>query len=219
VEPGQPALSADRSATHDPERSRRYWRKHADDYDAVIARFERILFAGGRRWACSRARGATLEVAAGTGRNLPHYPDGVDLTITDFSTDMLAIARRRVREAGADAEVRTADAGQLDFADASFDTVLCTLGLCSVPDDRRAIAEMARVLRPGGRLVLLEHVRSPNAVVRGVQRALDVLSSRLCCDHLTREPLDHVGAAGLEVEELERSKLGIVERLAARKRA
>lgn len=132
---------------------------------------------------------------------------------------MLAIARERAGERGRRTTLIAADAGQLDFEDASFDSVVCTLGLCSVPDDGAAVREMARVLRPDGRLVLLEHVRSPRRSVRALQRALDVPPTRLCCDHLTREPLDHVRAEGLEVELLERSKLGIVERLQARKAA
>jgi ubiquinone/menaquinone biosynthesis C-methylase UbiE len=177
-----------------------------------------VLFADGRTWACSRAGGDVLELAAGTGRNLPHYSPDVRLTATDFSSEMLAIARRRAADIGREADLRIADAQALDFPDERFDTVVCTLGLCSVPDDRRAVEEAARVLRPGGRLVLLEHVRSPNAVVRAGQRMLNVPSSRFCNDHLVREPLHKVRAAGLRVETLERSKLGIVERLAARKR-
>lgn len=204
-------------AAHDPERARRYWARAAPTYDRAISVFERLMFEDGREWACSRARGNVLEVAAGTGRNLPHWPPDVVLTVTDFSDDMLAIAQGRAAELGLRVDIRPADAGALGFVDASFDTVVCTLGLCSVPDDRAAIGELARVLRPGGRLVLAEHVRSPNAAVRAVQRLLDVPSRRICCDHLTRDPLDHVGSFGLEVEELERSKLGIIERLVARR--
>ncbi|TMM05586.1 MAG: methyltransferase domain-containing protein, partial [Actinobacteria bacterium] len=104
-----------------------------------------------------------------------------------------------------------------DFPDESFDTVTCTLALCTIPDDRAAVAEAMRVLRPGGRLVLLEHVRSPVLPVRLGERLLEPLFLRLEHDHLTREPLDRVRAAGFVVERLERSKLGIVERLTARK--
>lgn len=204
--------------SHDLERARRYWEKQAPRYDRLISFFERVLFGDGRQWACSRARGEVLEVAAGTGRNLPHYPADVRLTITDFSGPMLELARSRARELGREADFQLADAGALDFPDESFDTVVCTLGLCSVPDERQAVAEMTRVLRPGGQLILLEHVGSPNRGVRSVQRALDVPSVRFACDHLTREPLEHVQEQGLEVERLERSKAGIVERLLARKR-
>lgn len=204
-------------AAAETERARRHWRRHAPHYDASITIFEKVLFGGGRKWACSQATGHVLELAAGTGRNLPHYPVDVQLTVTDFSAEMLAFAGERASAARPDADVRLADAQALDFPEERFDTVVCTLGLCSIPDDARAVAEAARVLRPGGRLVLVEHVASPNRAVRAIQRLLDLPSTRFCADHLVREPLHHVRSAGLEVERLERSKLGIVERLVARK--
>src|SRR5204863_7331930 len=105
-----------------------------------------------------RAVGEVLEVAVGTGRNLPFYPDGTRLTGVDWSPAMLAIARQRAAALGREADLRQGDAQALDFPDESFDTVLCALGLCALPDDRRAVTEMARVLRPGGRLLLVDHV-------------------------------------------------------------
>ena len=94
----------------------------------------------------------------------------------------------------------------------------CTLALCTIPDDRAAVAEARRVLRPGGRLLLLEHVRSPRRTIRAVQRLLDPLAVRFEGDHIAREPLEHLSAEGFAIDELERSKLGIVERVAAHKR-
>ena len=95
--------------------------------------------------------------------------------------------------------------------------MLATLTLCSIPDDVIAVAEMARVLRPGGRLVLLDHVASPSPVVRAVQRLLEPLFRRLAADHLLREPEDAVRRAGLVVEDLTRSRAGLVLRLTARR--
>ena len=111
----------------------------------------------------------------------------------------------------------SADAQALPFPDEAFDTVVMTLSLCTIPDDHEAVAEPSRVLRPCGRLLLLEHVRSPIWPVRAVQRVLDPLFVRFQADHLLRDSLDHLQDASLEVERLERSKWGIVERLSARK--
>ena len=178
---------------------------------------ERLLFAGGREWVCSQARGDVLEIAAGTGRNLRHYQPGIRLTATEFSPAMLDIARAEAAALGSDADLRLGDAQALDFPDESFDTVVCTLSLCTIPDDRAAVAEVKRVLRPGGLFVLLEHVRSPVRRVRIGERLLEPLALRFGQDHLLREPLDRLTEMGFEIERLQRSKLGIVERLAARK--
>jgi len=193
------------------------YEKEAPKYDRTMGFWDRILFAGTREWACGRARGDVLEVALGTGRNLPHYSAEVRLTGIEFSPAMLEIAKRRAETLGREVDLRLGDAEQLEFADASFETVVCTFALCTIPDDLQAVREMHRVLRPGGKLVLAEHVRSPNALVRTAQRALEPLTLRFEADHLLREPLDHVRAVGFTVEELKRSKLGIVERLAAAK--
>lgn len=206
--------------THpDTPRVRRLYDRMASRYDRMIGLWERLLFSGGRRWVCARARGAVLEIAVGTGRNLAYYNGGVRLTGVELSPEMLAVARDRSGALDLDADLRVGDAQALPFAEEEFDTVVCTLGLCSIPDERRAVDEAWRVLRPGGRLVLLEHVRSPVRVVRVGQELLAPLFLWLQRDHLLREPADEVDCAGFVIEELERSKLGIVERLSARKPA
>ena len=203
--------------TAETERVRRMQDKEAPKYDRRIGFFERALFGGGREWVCSQARGDVLEIAAGTARNLPHYPSDVRLTGVELSPEMVAIARRRQKELGREADLRVGDVQRLEFGDESFDSVVSTLSLCTIPDDREAVREAYRVLRPGGRFLLLEHVRSPRLPVRLVQRLLDPLAVRFAADHLVREPLDHLAAAGFEIERLERMKWGIVERIAARK--
>jgi ubiquinone/menaquinone biosynthesis C-methylase UbiE len=199
------------------ERVREIQDKHAGGYDRQMNFFDRVLFAGGREWACTQAGGKVLEIAVGTGRNLGHYPSGVKLTAIEFSPEMLAIARERAAAIGREVDLREADAQALEFADESFDTVVITLALCTIPDDRKAVREARRVLRPGGRLILLEHVRSPVLPVRAIQRAIEPLAIRFEADHLTREPLDYLAEEGFEVESSERSRLGIVERIIARK--
>ena len=203
--------------TSETERVRRIWEKLAPRYDQAIGFFERVLFSGGRQWACSRAQGDVLEIAVGTGRNLEHYPPEVRLSGIDLSASMLERARRRAGELRREADLRVGDAQALEFPDGRFDTVVCTLSLCSIPDDRKAVSEAKRVLRPGGRFLLLEHVASPIGPVRAIQRVLDLITVRIEGDHLAREPLVHLRAEGFEIEHLERLKWGIVERTAARK--
>jgi ubiquinone/menaquinone biosynthesis C-methylase UbiE len=158
-----------------------------------------------------------LEVAVGTGRNLPFYPDGTRLTGVDWSPGMLAIARQRAADLGREADLRPGDAQALDFPDESFDTVLCALGLCAIPDDRRAVAEMARVLRPGGRLLLVDHVAASTSVLRAVQWLYERITIPLAGEHFRRRPVVHVRELGFGIEETERFRLGIVERVCARK--
>ena len=97
--------------------------------------------------------------------------------------------------------------------------MLCTLGLYTIPDDCQAIAEAWRVLRPGGRLLLFEHVRSPHPALRLVQRALDPFFCLLASDHLLRDPLPIVMESGFELVEVERHALGMLERVFARRPA
>jgi ubiquinone/menaquinone biosynthesis C-methylase UbiE len=206
-------------ADTDTERLRRYWDKHSRAYDRQMRFFDRILFGESRAWICAQATGKVLEVAIGTGLNLPLYPADVALTGIEWSPAMLALARRRADDLGRPAELREGDAQQLPFPDAAFDTVVCTLSLCAIPDDQRAVAEMIRVLRPGGQLLLLDHVVGSNRPVRAIQRLVELVSIPTGGEHYRRRPLRHVQAAGLAIERHDRFKLGIVERLTARKPA
>lgn len=156
-------------------------------------------------------------MAIGTGLNLEHYPPGLRLTGVDFSPQMLAIARHRASAIGRAVELLEGDAQELRIPDASFDTVVCTFGLCAIADEHRAVAEMWRVLRPGGVLLLADHVAGASRPVRAVQRVMEVVSVPLGGEHFLRRPLITVRAAGFGIDRSERFALGIVERLAARK--
>lgn len=199
------------------ERVRRLYAENAHRFDRQARLFERLMLGDGRYWVCSQARGDVLEIGVGTALNLPHYPEGVRLTGIDLSLEMVEIAGVRSRALGRHIDLRVGDAEALPFPDDSFDTLVCTISLCTIPDDRQAIREVRRVLRSAGLLVLLEHVRSPSRLVRAGQRLLEPLTLRFHADHLLREPLDHLRAEGFEVERLERSRWGIIERVAARK--
>jgi ubiquinone/menaquinone biosynthesis C-methylase UbiE len=195
----------------------RYWDRHAGGYDRQMVFMDRILFGDTRQWICAQAQGRVLEVAIGTGLNLTHYPGDVELTGIELSAAMLDIARRRAAELGRQANLRIGDAEALEFPDATFDTVVCTFSLCAIPDHHRAVNEMVRVLRPGGRLLLADHITSTHPAIRAVQRAAERVTVPWGGEHFRRRPLELVTAAGLRVEGHDRFALGVVERLAARK--
>ncbi len=201
------------------ERWHRYWDKKSRSYDREMRFFERALFGDSRDWACSQARGDVLEVAVGTGLNLDAYPLDIRLTGIDLSDEMLAIARTRARELGREVALRQGDAHSLPFDNATFDTVVCTFGLCAIPDIDKALDEMTRVLRPGGRLILVDHVSSSSRVARSIQRALEVITVPMASEHFLRRPVNKVKQRAFTVERAERFKLGLVERIVARKQA
>ena len=207
-----------KQASEQLDHRRKAWAKLAPKYDKRIGFFERrVLGEEHRAWACSQAVGHTLEVAIGTGLNLPLYPSDVSLTGIDLSPEMLDIARERASSLGREVDLREVDAQALPFEDNSFDTVVCTYSLCNVPDDERVVAEMKRVLKPGGRLILVDHIRSAVKPIYWVQKVLEPLSVRSDGDHLTRRPMLHVKAAGFEIESRDRMRAGILERLVASK--
>ncbi|MGI5150456.1 class I SAM-dependent methyltransferase [Plantactinospora sp. CA-294935] len=180
------------------ESARQAWDRRAAGYDRAGDRMERLTIGDSREWICARARGRTLEVAVGTGRNLSRYGPDVDLVGLDLSPNMLAVARSRSEVLGRRVELREGEAEHLPFPDASFDTVVCTLAVCAVGDRNAALTEMRRVLRPGGRLLLLDHVE--RRWLRG-------------------RPADLALRLGFVVEARGRLRLGLIERLAAWKPA
>jgi ubiquinone/menaquinone biosynthesis C-methylase UbiE len=195
---------------------RRLYAKEAPTYDRETDVVERWLFGTEHRgWACSRAIGDTLEVAIGTGLNLTHYPQNVRLTGIDLSPDMLAQAVIRARDLGLRMEFAEGDAERLPFADRSFDTVVCTYAMCSVLDDARAISEMHRVLRPGGRLILVDHIRSSTPPLFWLQWVYEFIPRRTKGEYQTRRPSVHVTARDFRIEARDRLRAGIIERLVA----
>ena len=185
-------------------RSRAIWARDAPRYDGWMRRFDRHMLRDGRAWLGRRAHGRVLEVAVGTGLNLPHYPKGTDLTGVDLSPDMLARARVRAADLGIDATLTEASATRLPFPDDSFDTVVSTLVMCTVADPVRALREVRRVLRPDGQYLFLEHGGSDDEDLARWQRRFDPIWKHLAggC-HLSRHAPQLVADAGFTIVELE----------------
>lgn len=183
-------------------RTRQRWDRKARVYDGLTRPMEHMLgLARGRAWVFERATGGRiLEIGAGTGKNLPLHPAGATVVATDLSAGMLA--RARAKTAGATGTVRfvVTDAEDLAFKDGVFDRVVATCVFCSVPDPVRGLREAGRVLRPGGQVVLLEHMR-PGGVLGTLFELLDPLMSRLMGPHINRRTTENVQKAGLRLLE------------------
>lgn len=206
-------------------RLRRRWDRESAGYDRAFTAAERRMFPGVRERLCALAEGRTLEVAVGTGLNLEHFPPAVTARPdgyvgVDQSAGMLDVARSRAARLGLgidpDADLRVGDAQALDLPDAAFDTVVCTFSLCGIADERAALAEMTRVLRPGGLLLLADHVASSAWPVRALQALADAVSVPLAGEHFRRRPMKWVLDRGLAIEEHARTRAGVVELVAAR---
>lgn len=200
-------------------KQRRVWDKTAPSYNKQIAFYERIWFNGGREWIGARAHGRVLEVAVGTGRNLDHYASDTTITGIDLSPEMLKLAEEHAGNLGRSVELREGDAAQLPFDDASFDTVVCALSLCSIPSPSRALEEMSRVLAPGGQLLLLDHIGSTWPPLYAGQWLVEKVTRRLAGEYMTRRQLPLVEAVGFVIAESERLKAGTIERIRAVKPA
>lgn len=156
-------------------------------------------------------RGRVLELGVGTGLSFRHYPREVEqLVAVEPEPTMRANAAKAVREVALDVQLLDGTSDALPAPDASVDAAVVSQVLCSVPDQVRALAELRRVLRPGGELRFYEHVLSPNEAGRRVQRALDatVWPPMLGGCHLARDTAAAITAAGFEVRELRRFRIG-----------
>lgn len=200
------------------ELRRRAYARDAAKYDKQIGFLEKwVIGSEHRGWACSKAVGNTLEVGIGTGLNLPHYSRDLRLTGLDLTSEMLEIARKRAMGLGLSVEFKEGDAQELPFKDASFDTVVCTYSLCNVPDVSDAVSEMKRVLKTGGRLILVDHIRSTSPPILWLQRLIEFFESRTEGEYMTRRPLVEVQARGFQILARDRMRAGVIERLVALK--
>ena len=183
-------------------------------YDPMSARWEEKHGAELKRTLLANARGRVLEIGVGTGLSFAHYPEIDELVGIEPAEQMLKRARQRARELGREVTLVQAPAERLPFADDSFDTVVSLAVLCTVDDPERALAEIRRVLRPNGRFVFLEHVRSSNPELARWQDRLQRPWAWLVCGcHPNRRTLETIESSGLEVVQLEHKDLPDIPRL------
>lgn len=198
-----PSPSPD-AVSEQAEVTRRYNRM-ARVYDLCDAPMEMMGTKRRRRKLIGNAGGSVLEVGVGTGKNLPYYAGGVAVTGIDVSSQMLAKARDRVESLPVQAELVEADVQQLPFDDDTFDTAVGTCVFCSVADPVQGLRELGRVVRPDGRILLLEHVRPRNRFLGRLADLATVLTRRIFGFRVNRRTEENVAAAGLEIVEVERN--------------
>jgi ubiquinone/menaquinone biosynthesis C-methylase UbiE len=176
-------------------------------YDPFLAFGELAGVRGHRRRALARARGRVVELGAGTGLNLRHYPRGLDaLVLVEPDPAMRRRLARRVRRERKDAQILDAGAERLPLADHTVDTVVATFVLCTVDDPQRALSEIHRVLRPGGELLFVEHVRARSARLARWQDRLSEPWRRFACGcRCNRATIEEMRACGFEVDVAEAS--------------
>ena len=209
-------LSGRRARRFSPtELTRRRYDRGAAFYDLVEG-FVELGFRRSRRDLWARVPpGRTLELGIGTGRSLRYYPPEAEVVAIDFSPRMLARAQRRAARLGIQVDLRLADVQALPFPDASFDTVIATCFFCSVPDPVQGLCEARRVLKPGGRLLLLEHVLSRRPILGRLMRWMDPLVVRIWGAHIARDTVTNIHAAGFRDLEIEDLVLDVVKRIGA----
>ena len=178
------------------------WTILAPVYDRMARKGEEAGLGAMRESLLADAEGRVLEIGGGTGANLPHYRDVDSLVVTEPERAMLHRLQDKAREREPRAEVVQAPAEELPFEDASFDTVVSTLVLCGA-DQERSLGEVRRVLRPGGRLLFLEHVRSDDPALARFQDRMNRLNRFLVGCECNRPTLAAIEAAGFTVSRVE----------------
>lgn len=194
-------------------RTRARYQRIAPYYDYMESLAER-RYRPWRRRLWSLVQGPqVLEIGVGTGKNLPYYQPGLSITAIDLTPGMLERARRRAVVPGVNVTLQLGDAQQLDFPDDTFDEVVATFVFCSVPDPVRGLCEAARVLKPGGRLLLLEHMRAAAPVLGVLMDLLNPLVVRIMGANINRRTVENVRLSRLKVEEANDLGLGGIFKL------
>lgn len=176
-------------------------------YDRMEAMMERRSHAWRQKlWALAQGP-RILEVGVGTGKNIEFWPAEMDVIGIDLTPGMLENARRRAEKLNRKANLRLGDVQALDFSDASFDTIISTFVFCSVPDPVLGLRELGRVVRPGGQILLLEHMRSANPIMGSMMDIFNLVVRYLGMN-INRKTVENVHLSGLQIENIENLAMG-----------
>ena len=198
LDPSAKYLNSDATAL-----TRTRYQRIAPLYDKIESLMEG-RFRPWRQKLWQSVRGpAVLEVGVGTGKNIEFWPANAEITAIDLTPGMLATARQRAMSLAWDADLRLGDVQLLEFPSASFDSVVATFVFCSVPDPVQGLREIGRVIRPGGQVLLLEHVRIDRPVIGKMMDAIAPIIVRLNGANINRRTIENIRIAGLQFEQVE----------------
>jgi phosphatidylethanolamine/phosphatidyl-N-methylethanolamine N-methyltransferase len=205
--PASPPIETEESLA-----TQRRYDRQATLYDVMEVPVELLAFKRLRKRLWSEVQGAlVLEVGVGTGKNLPYHPDDTRSVAVDISPRMLRRAGRRARRLGRAVDLVLADAQHLPFPDSAFDAAADTFVFCSVPDPIAGLREVRRVVRDGGRVHLLEHVRARNPIVGRLMDLANPVAIRMTRANINRDTVGNVVRAGITLDSLEFRGFGILK--------
>ena len=201
------------------EIARRRYNRIAPTYDLMESLIERSRYSKWRQLLWSKVEGTSiLEVGVGTGKNFPFYPPGAEITAIDFSDKMLARAKEKAERQKVKVTLLQMDVQNLEFEDNTFDSVVASFVFCSVPDPVLGLKEVERVCKPGGKVLLLEHVLAANPILAWLMSLANPVVVRLMGANINRRTAENVGESGLVVEQVTELGAGIFKLIEARKK-
>ncbi|AOY76475.1 class I SAM-dependent methyltransferase [Clostridium formicaceticum] len=180
------------------DKIRKRYNRIAKVYDLLECPMEKMALEKWRKSIFEGSQGKVLEIGVGTGKNIEYYHDNIEVTAIDFSANMLKKAREKAQKLGKQVELREMDAQKMDFPNNSFDYIVATCVFCSVPDPIKGFQEVRRVLKPGGKVVLIEHVRSEKKVVGLFMDLMNPVTVNLYGANINRRTEENIGLAGFK---------------------
>jgi ubiquinone/menaquinone biosynthesis C-methylase UbiE len=197
---------------------RKRYDRIAPYFEGIEAMMEGLIFKSWRKRLWAQVEGHhILEVGVGTGKNFDYYPKNARITAIDFSEQMLKQAEQKRARKNSNVELELMDVQSLCFADNSFDTVICSFVFCSVPSPAKGLKELYRVCKPGGQVLLLEHVLSSNPVLAGIMNLLNPLVVGLFGANINRNTVKNVKACAFTSVHVDQRSSDIIKLIEARK--